>query len=261
MPLIHTEAIVIRRRRSRDADAMITLFCKKCGKMVVSTKSVTKTKSRLAGVTQSFNHLHTVLYAKHEDQDIWTLTQTALIHSFENIQTEIHRMAFASCIAEWIEKLTNDHEKNMAIWNLLFSTLKRWEEQEPTVEDLFFYQWHLLGDAGLTPDLNQCTKCKRTDSPTWRYQAKDGVIYCGPCSKEGILLHMGSVLSLRKFSNYTAPPTLRLSPEQKKEINLLFKYHLEYHVGVQSRAALFLEQLISSPRNSTISGKKEESPS
>ena len=96
MPILHTEAITLRRRRGREADALVTLFTKGAGKILVSTRGVRKSTSRYAGVTQPFNHLNVILYAKVRDQEIWTLTQASLMEAFDAIQNDLKRMAWAS---------------------------------------------------------------------------------------------------------------------------------------------------------------------
>lgn len=242
MPLLHTEAVTLRRRRTREADALLVLFCKESGKITASTRSVLKTTSRYAGVTQPFNHIDTILYAKVEDQEIWTLTQTALIRSFDHLRDDVTRMTYASCLAEWVDFLSGDLESSRPVWSLILQAFQRWNDQTPVLEDLFYYQWQLLMDAGLYPEISRCRSCSKTDSPAWHYEPSAGGLACPDCSPEGHTIHHGSIQALRRMAASPEPPLIRLSPAQIDEINLLLQTHLEYHIGVRSRASLFLSQ-------------------
>ena len=279
MPLIHTECLTLRRRRTRDADALVTLFCQDCGKVTASLKSVLKTTSRFAGVTQPFNRLHVVLYAKTEDQEIWTLTQAALIRRYPALQHDLSRMAYASCLAEWIDLLSGEFDSGTEVWDLLVNVFERWETQSPTWEELFYYQWRLLRDAGVQPEIAHCFRCKQDEPGAWYYRPEHGGILCESCRRKAphsennelqrdakapaaprigsrwegkapaapgtltIPLSAGAVQALRKLSESSQPPRVCLSTNQKNEITLLLKSHLEYYMGVQSKSNLFLEQM------------------
>lgn len=240
MPLIHTEAVVLRRRRMRDSDAIITLFAKECGKIAVSAKSVMKTTSRSAGVTQSFNRIHSILYAKNRDQEIWTLTQVSLVESYITLQTDLNKMAYASCLAEWIDFLSHDFESNRAVWKLLLHAYSRWNQIEPCKEELIYYQWWLLRIAGLHPNLTGVMEGK-----THIYHAADGRLIANNEQIEGgVIMHAGSLMALKSLASAKEPPSLRLSQQQQIEIQRLIHAHLEYHVGRRSRSSLFLDKLL-----------------
>jgi len=242
MPLLQTEALTLRRRRTKDADALVTLFCKEGGKITASTKSVLKTTSRYAGVTQPFNHLQVMLYAKTETQDIWTLTQVGLIETFEHLRTDLTRMAYACCLAEWVDFLSDDMQSNYRVWTLLLDAFHRWNESTPSEEKLFYYQWHMLTDAGFAPEIYSCLATGKTDSKRWYYHSEQGGIVHPVAADTGHLIHHGSILALRRLDQSPEPPRLKLSKEQIQEIQTLLHQHLEYHVGKRSRANLFLNE-------------------
>jgi DNA repair protein RecO (recombination protein O) len=242
MPLIQTEAITLRRRRIHEADALITLFTKDKGKITVAVRSVAKTSSRYAGVSQPFNHLHVVLYAKTELHDIWTLTQSALIEQYQNLQTNVKHIAAASCIAEWVDGLSTDFHSALPVWNLLKQAFSRWNQSPPTIEDVLYYQWHLMLDAGVLPDVSQCMQCKKTESVHWMFHPKEGGIFCDHCSHEGLPVQPGSLQVIRLLLNNDKPPSVRLSGNQQREITLLMKKHLEFHADFSPTTNLFWDQ-------------------
>lgn len=226
----------------READALVTLFCQQGGKVIASTKSVMKTGSRYAGITEPFNHLHVVLYIKSEAQDIHTLTQAGLVYSYDTLRQDITRLAHASCLAEWVDFLSDESQSNPVVWRLLLSAFERWSINEPRHEDLFFYQWKLLADAGLAPQVHRCVNTGVTSAKQWHYLPGTGAVSADESSQSGVVLHQGSIQILRQLDASHEPPAIRFSKEQIKEIESLLQQHLEYHVGMRSRANLFLHQ-------------------
>lgn len=242
MPTIQTEAITLRRRRLHEADVLITLFTKDKGKITVAVRSAVKTSSRYAGVSQPFNHLHVVLYAKTELHDIWTLTQSALIQQYQNLQTDVNHIAAASCIAEWVDGLSTDFHSALPVWNLLKQAFSQWNESTPTIEDVLYFQWHLMLDAGVLPEVSKCMQCNKSSSPHWMFHPKEGGIYCDQCSHEGIPINPGSLQVIRLLLNSDTPPTVKLSGNQQREITQLMKKHLEYHADFSPSTNLFWDQ-------------------
>jgi DNA repair protein RecO len=252
MPLLQTEAITLRRRRTRDADALVILYGKTSGKVTASTKSVMKTKSRYAGVTQPFNRIHAMLYAKREEQDIWTLTQVSLIKNYDVIQNNFSRMVYASCLVEWIDFLSSEFQSSQRVWVTLTDALDDWNENVPGLEGLFYYQWRLLCAAGLQPIIAHCMATHIKDAAAWSYLPRDGGIVSAEVTRDGFAVSAGTIQVLRILANSDTPPTIKLSAQQKREITTLLKLHLEYHAGLKSRAGLFLEKWLDEQQNMPI---------
>jgi len=244
MPLLNTEAVTLRRRRTRDADALVTLWGRTCGKIVASTRSVLKSSSRFAGITQPFNRLQVILYAKYDDQDIWTLTQASLMESFDVIQSDLNRISYTSHLIEWIDALSGEFQSSERIWGLLLDIFNQWNQNPPRIEDLSYYQLHLLIDAGLQPQIGQCRNCQRSSSHVWFYRVQDGGFLCDACGRDGIRMSGGSVEILRRLSeNSRLPSSIRMSNSQKEEIQKLLQNHGLYYSGLQSRSIQYRDFL------------------
>ncbi len=244
MPIVHSEVITLRRRRTRDADALVTMLSETMGIITASTRSVMKTTSRYAGISQPFNRLDAVFYAKNEDQDIWTLTQASLIESFNSIQNDLNRIAYASDLCEWVETLSKDTQTSSRIWQIVMNFLKRWNQQEPCKEDLLFFQFHLLVDAGFKPGIDICLKCGKERSHNWRYIVSEGGLLCSSCGSNGFTISGGAIEILRRMMHSQQPlSNIRISPQQINEIDKLLQEHASYYAGLQSRSAIFHNNL------------------
>lgn len=247
MPLLRTYALTLRRRRTREADALLTLFTREGGKAVVSTKSVRKSTSRLAGVTQPYNLLDVILYAKSRDQDIWSLTQASLIRPFNALQTDLRKMTFAACLSEWIDALSGEFQANEAAWTSILEAFERFDAGPIREEDLLYYQWRLLRISGLQPSIRHCTRCETVNAQRWLFEPSEGGVFCASCSQQaanrGHSVQAGTVQALRGIAAAASPPAIRLSDTQFQEAETLLRLHLEFHAGVQPRSSLFLRKM------------------
>lgn len=239
MPQIHTQAFTLRRRRTREADALVTLFTQSSGKVIASTRSVMKTQSRLAGITQPFQCLDVILYAKTRDQEIWTLTQASLIASHARIQSDMTGFAAASLLAEWCESLSAEFDSNQAVYRLLQEAFARLDSPPCAPSAVIRDQWQLLRLSGFAPHIRGCVHCGETEASRWQYSAPAGGLLCPACGRRGMDLQPGAVKALRQVVSGPADINIRLGPAQQKQIEQMLQAHLEYHAGIQTRTSLF----------------------
>lgn len=253
MPYYRTESITLRRRALRDADAMLTLYTRDHGKISAIVRGALKTGSRFAGVTQPFNRLDTVFYARLEDQEVWTLTQASLVRQFPRIQGDYLRMAAASSIGEWVDLLSGDAERNETVWDALWNALERFEANAPPWETLLYYQWALLRTAGVRPGTGACARCGRQEDSAWYCHVKEGTLYCSDCESRGRRLSGGALQAARRFSLPDGPPNVRLAPSQRLELLDWFHNHLTYHAqaNLKTHTALRALATIAQPAKNT----------
>jgi len=241
----------------READALVILFTKKAGKVTVSGRSVLKATSRFAGITQPYNHLHVVLYAKSREQEIWTLTQAALVRDFGSIQGDLGRMAYAACLAEWVDALSGEFESSLRTWDVLIRAFERWDATPPRPAELVQSQWRLLAEAGVQPEVGACIRCGREENASWLYSAEEGGIGCPSCIEKGTPVAAGSLQALREIVRTGFPPPVRLSRSQWGEIDRMLQSHVEFHVGIPFRSASFFRRWRSLGGEKTRSGPGE----
>lgn len=245
MPQIRERALVLRRRKMGEADALLTLLGEVHGKQTAKAKSVTKTTSKLAGTLQPYNVIDVLLYAPAEDRDVWTITQASIVRHHTTLQNDVIRYAYSGCAAELADALTEPGEAVPELYHLIVAALDYWDRNIPTLLELVAFHLRILYLVGLSPVFQYCVRCSRTNSPTWFFSSRDGGVVCGNCSNHGdrlvpdevwrtfLLLAGGGKASQCRIDNQNAKRMLEILHE-----------HLEFHGSIRQRAWRFLEEVV-----------------
>ncbi len=154
MPTYRDDAIVVRTHLLGEADRIVTLLCKKHGKVRGVAKGVRKTTSRFGSRLQPFNVVDVTLY---EGKSLDTVQQAETIASYsEAISHDYPRYTAAMVMVETAERLT-EHDFQPAHYSLLQGGLRSLAdgEHEPglTVDS---YLLRALAIAGWEPSLDAC---------------------------------------------------------------------------------------------------------
>lgn len=248
MPLHHTEAVALRRWRTQEADALYLLFTKALGKVTAKARGVAKTESRLAGILQPYNRFHVILYTKHDDQDVLTVTQASLVRRHPGLHDDLAKLSLTACAVELIDTCTADAEPNSTLWGLLTKLLDFWDEHEATQAQLVAFALRVLRITGFEPHLSSCAECGVTERSEWYYSPERGGVVCPSCRRtERLILSdraldvMGRLVCGEKLS------TLSYTDADVQEMLMFLDEHIGYHVGRRSRALRFLRELSDSP--------------
>ena len=154
MPTYRDDAIVIRTHLLGEADRIVTLLCKKHGKVRGVAKGVRKTTSRFGSRVQPFNVVDVTLY---EGKSLDIVQQVDLIASYsEALSHDYPRYTAAMVMVETADRLT-EHDYQPAHYSLLQGGLRSLAtgEHEPglTVDS---YLLRALAIAGWEPSLEAC---------------------------------------------------------------------------------------------------------
>jgi DNA repair protein RecO (recombination protein O) len=248
MPLHHTEAVVLRRWRTQEADALYLLFTEAMGKVTVKARGVAKTESRLAGILQPYNRVHVILYSKHEDQEVLTVTQASLIRHHPGLQKDLATLSLAACAAELIDACTADAEPNSTLWSLLTKLLDFWDEHQATQAQLVAFALRVLRVTGFEPHLSSCTECGVTDPAQWYYSPERGGIVCPTCRRtERLTLSTHALGVMGRLASGEKLSALAYTSADVQEMLMFLDEHTGYHVGRRSRALRFLQELTVTP--------------
>ena len=140
-----TPAIVLRHRKIGDTDMVLTLYTANIGKTEAVAKGVRKAKSRMAGHVEPLMHA-TFMLAKGKTLDV--VTQVATIESFAGLRDDLDRLSRAVYACELLDRFTELHAENFALYKLLIDTLRRIETREDCGTPMREYEMALLVEAG-----------------------------------------------------------------------------------------------------------------
>src|SRR5437588_542138 len=122
MPTYQADAIVLRRLDYGEADRILTLLTREHGKLAVIAKGARRAKARSAGSLDLFARSRMML-AKGRNLDV--VAQVQRIGDVRHISGDLQRTAYASLVAEVVDKVVEDRHPVDDIFELVVATLGR----------------------------------------------------------------------------------------------------------------------------------------
>lgn len=127
MPLYKSKGIVLKNSRFDESAKLVTLFTFDYGKIRVIAKGAKRPTSKFGGRLEPFNLIYFTA-AKGRSLDI--LSQCETIERFENIRSNPEQLKMALYFLKIINASTDDGQKNLNLFKLLYLSLKKLNDQE-----------------------------------------------------------------------------------------------------------------------------------
>lgn len=117
-----TEAVVLKRMNLGEADRLVTIFSRDCGKLQVLAKGVRRINSKRAPHIEIFNQVKLGL---HKGKTFELLIEAEVVESFEALRRDLKKVGAAYCVCELVDSLTREGQKNDKVYYLLIDFLKK----------------------------------------------------------------------------------------------------------------------------------------
>lgn len=171
--------IVLRTTPYGETHKIVTLFTKEQGKITVIAHGAKKAKGKLSGITQLFTE-GSFLITESRRGGMGVLKQGETINRYKNIQIDLIKTTYASCISELIDRLTEEKEVDLAIYDILAYSLQYINNgYEPRVITAIA-ETKLLSYAGIHLQLNACNCCGGHQG-MFRFSLREGGFICSKC--------------------------------------------------------------------------------
>jgi DNA repair protein RecO (recombination protein O) len=230
-----TEAIVLRSRRYREADALVTLLTKEKGKVTGVAKSVYKPTSKLRGGVQPYS-VNDMLLSEGRSS-LHTLIQSDCVDILLPIRQSYDAMALGAYWAELLEVFGQEEMADDELY-LLGKAGFLGIALNPCDLTRLVLEIRLISQQGLRPDFEHCCRCGKPlgTGPATRFSSADGGFLCRSCEPgtgERVGVNPGvrglwrglEGLSLDKVSR------LRLDPGQADDLGQVLRRWLARHTG------------------------------
>ena len=168
MPVLTSEAVVLRTWPVHEADLIVSLFTRDYGKLRGVAKSALKSRKRFGGALEPMT-LARAWFAERPRQELVRLDQLEIIRSPLSSPIDPARLTVLSFFAEVLEEALPEHDPQETIFRLLVSVLEhttavRSETVQPWMPLTYFSLW-MTRLMGLLPDIAHCTACGDLCSP------------------------------------------------------------------------------------------------
>lgn len=176
MALYKAQGVILRTRNLGEADKIVTLFTFERGKVDAVARGVRKPRSQFVGITQAFTHGHYLLY---EGKSLDTIRQGEIVRSFGPLREDLHKMAYASYVAELTDRMTELNDPHPELFALLLSVLQLLAAGEQAELSTRYFELRLLRKLGFEPYLDGCVRCGTKDGKAFSIEA--GGLLCSRC--------------------------------------------------------------------------------
>lgn len=154
MPIVKTEAFVLKTFRYGETSKIVTLFTKDFGKMNAIVKGARNFKSKLCGTLESMNYITAVIYLKY-NRDLQLISNAEYKKSYSNIIADFDKLEVAYKVIEIMNKSLIEHYSNKLLFEILMKTFTvlNCADKNHFIYVLYF-QIQLTKILGLSPDFS-----------------------------------------------------------------------------------------------------------
>lgn len=157
MPVLTSEAVVLRTWPVHEADLIVSLFTRDYGKLRGVAKSALKSRKRFGGALEPMT-VARAWFAERPKQELVRLDQLEIATSPLSAPVDAVRLAALSLYAELLDEALPDHDPHETIFRLVLSVLEQTTTAQPWMPLTYFSLW-MTRLTGLLPDLAHCTVC------------------------------------------------------------------------------------------------------
>ena len=169
MPVLSSEAVVLRTWPVHEADLIVSFFARDYGRMRGVAKSALKSRKRFGGALEPMT-MARAWFAERPRQELVRLDQLEIIRSPLSSPVDPARMAVLSFYAELLDEALPERDPQDAVFRLLVSVLEhtRAVASEPQTAQasatqpwmaLTYFSLWITRLLGLLPDTTRCIVC------------------------------------------------------------------------------------------------------
>jgi len=193
MPVLTSEAVVLRTWPVHEADLIVSFFTRDYGRVKGVAKSALRSRKRFGGALEPMT-VARAWFAEKPRQELVRLDQLEIVRSPLSAPVDMARMAALSFYAEVLDECLPEHDPQETVFRLLLSVLDQTRAVEsksietggvetgvaqPWMALTYFSLW-MTRLMGLLPDVAHCMVCHeplRAGEVSFNAYA-DG-LYCG----------------------------------------------------------------------------------
>ena len=235
MVLYKTEAMVLRSRRYREADALLTLLTREKGKVSVVAKGAYKPASKLRGGVQPYSINE--MQISEGRSTLHTLIQSDCVEMLLPIRQSYEAMALGAYWAELLEVFGQEGMADDGLY-LLGKAGFLSVAVNPRHLTRLVLEIRLIGQQGLRPDFDRCCACGEPfdGAAVTRFSSAEGGFLCRACpSRAGghMRVSPGTRGLWRGLEGVALDKMgrVRLDPRQGDDLSEVLRWWISRHTG------------------------------
>lgn len=159
MPLLASDALVLRTYTLGETSKVVVLLTRDCGKLRAVAKGARGKRSRYQSALEPLSEVKVTLYGR-QGTELYRLGQCELVRSaFPATRLGLESALTLSYFAELIDAFCPDGEAEDAVYRLALAVLAAAAEGRPSALLSRYIEAWLLRLSGLYPPLDRCSGC------------------------------------------------------------------------------------------------------
>jgi DNA repair protein RecO (recombination protein O) len=238
--LYRTRAIVLQSRDLGEADRIFVVFSTDRGKLSIIAKGARRSKSRLGPSLDYFSEVDLNL-TRGRELDV--VTGVLSVNQHPNLREDIDAYGHAAHCAELVRDLTEEHQENTRVFDLLSSSLTLLNDGVDPWHVSRHFELGLLAALGYRPELLHCVQCgAELEAVPNAFSSQYGGMLCTNCAgidRASLMLSVNAQKYLRTMARSGLASIIALSPSERErhEIGQAMMTYLRY-VGERDFASL-----------------------
>lgn len=241
MARYQTEAIVIAAKDWGESDRMVMLFTREFGKVNALAYGAKRPRSQLSGGMQLFSQLEASLTPGRVFDQV---KQCEIKNSFRELKEDLLRMAYGMFMLEVLNELCPERQPEPELFDKLLLALKLLGQRNPRLVALA-WAWQVVGDMGLSPQLEYCVFCGKTE-PLTRFDSRSGGCCCAVCNPSaGLPVAPETISFLHVLSslNWEEPPEFKINGATLVQAETLALDYLVHCLDKPLKSTAFIRQV------------------
>jgi DNA repair protein RecO (recombination protein O) len=232
MPLVESEAVVLRSSNFGEADKLVNFLTRSLGRVRGVAPNARRSRRRFGAALEPLSYVR-VWFFEREHHPLVRLSESELIEAFYDARGDYERSLALNQLAELGDLMLPEREPAERAFRLLLVTLRALKRAESVWLPLTYFQLWMVRLAGWLPGLEECSRCSRTlgDVPAYVSPAT-GRLLCRRCRQPAQRLLRAA--SRRAAAEMLAAPLDKLDPagwdrRRAAELQAYLLDVVEYH--------------------------------
>jgi DNA repair protein RecO (recombination protein O) len=182
MPLLESDAIILKTYPVGEADRIVAFFSREYGKVRGVANGARKMKNRFGASLEPLAHSR-IQFFERENRDLVRIQAAEILDSPMALFADYDRAVFAGHLVDLTDRFLPEHQPHDAVFRLVRMMLQAVKEEYPLDIAICYFEVWMLRLAGVFPDLFQCSVCAKPLSVAEERHLARGLqaVVCGAC--------------------------------------------------------------------------------
>jgi len=246
MAIQKTEAIVLKTQPFRSTSLIATFFTRRFGKIRALAKGVRQAREMRGALFELFNRVEIVFYEKTRS-DLHLVSEASLLKHYEPLRSNLEGIATAGYFAELVDRLTEIHDPQERIFDLLDFSFQYLALRRPQGLARLF-EIKLLREIGWLPYLEGCLVCQNAALEKGFFSARQGALVCAACVNrvpDARPIGRETLAAMRYHSRHSLEEAVKVgvSPRAGAELEKLTERFLAQRLNEPLKTRQFLAKI------------------